>query len=262
METCSKCGKQFTRKGMAQHQKRKIPCDRKLECKKCGKIFKHIGDFKRHCDRKTPCDPVIINTSIVDNVCLHCGRSFSTKGSLTRHYLKCKTREAKSMRDDIKEYKTEIFDLKNELKEHKKEIKDLKNELKELKYANKKEIKELKAAHAKELAQARAYTAVSPPEDNKSGFIYVIQPREFVNDGENIYKIGRTCRQADSRLLEYPKHSRVYYTRFVNNCHEKENAVKQHLKNKFIQRTDLGATELFQGDITSILKEIQSVLAG
>jgi len=88
-----------------------------------------------------------------------------------------------------------------------------------------------------------------------SGYIYVIKEREFVKTNENIYKSGKTKRTINERLCQYPKNSILLFTMFVHNCHETEQKIIKELKNKFIQRKDIG-TEYFQGDINKIIKEV------
>lgn len=92
MAKCDKCGKEFTEQGLKRHKTRKIPCDRILECKKCKKIFTHPGNYKKHINRKTTCEPVAGDPSQPTpvNTCHFCYRTMSTPRNLKRHFVTCK----------------------------------------------------------------------------------------------------------------------------------------------------------------------------
>ena len=53
------------------------------KCNKCTKNFKYKSDFERHKNRKTPCT---LAKNVSKNFsCTECGKTFTTKRSLTRH---------------------------------------------------------------------------------------------------------------------------------------------------------------------------------
>lgn len=94
-----------------------------------------------------------------------------------------------------------------------------------------------------------------------NGFIYVIKEREFVNTGEDIFKIGRTSRQIGERLCEYPKGSHPHYFENVKNCEEVEQLIIKKLiliPEEFIHRTDIGS-EYFEGNISKLIHIIKSI---
>ena len=145
MNSCPKCHKKFTRKGLAYHLKRKIPCDRKLECKKCHKIFKHAGNLKKHLARKTPCEPIAGDPTkpVPVNTCHYCFRSFSTKGNLKQHFGRCKMKSVNGMKmiyekmvamekknkEDSKERDRKYRELEREMKKDKKEMAEMRKQL-------------------------------------------------------------------------------------------------------------------------------------
>ena len=47
-------------------------------------------------------------------------------------------------------------------------------------------------------------------------FIYIIKIREFVNNNQNIYKIGRTTQDNLKRFNNYPKGSILLYYIYIN----------------------------------------------
>lgn len=143
---CVKCHKSFTeRKYLIQHQRRKIPCDRKLRCEKCGKTFISKRDLDRHLeDRKTPCEPIVGGKAPTvgagENKCVFCGRNFTTTKRLENHVAKCKIANNKKVFADgtfkagmevlaekVKKEDDEYVSIK------KSEFDDIKRELAELK---------------------------------------------------------------------------------------------------------------------------------
>ena len=67
--SCESCNKTFLRPvDLDRHKNRKIPCDRQLICNRCGEIFKHIGLYKQHINKKKKCQNInelhIINRKI------------------------------------------------------------------------------------------------------------------------------------------------------------------------------------------------------
>lgn len=86
------------------------------------------------------------------------------------------------------------------------------------------------------------------------GYIYLLQEREFIRSGENIYKIGRTSHHPNQRLGKYPKDSELHIIVSVNDDLDSENILLKIFRKKFTRRSDIGA-EYFQGDV-KIMKEI------
>lgn len=65
------------------------------KCEKCNVSFDRRYVYEKHINRKTPCDRVVEPDPDAEFPCIHCGRSFSRKDVLTRHYTTCKMRNSK-----------------------------------------------------------------------------------------------------------------------------------------------------------------------
>jgi hypothetical protein len=76
---------------LEKHDKRKYPCDKKLECNVCKKTFATSSSLKRHLGRKTPCEPIQGNPleKTRENTCHFCYKKFAGKQSLRRHFNTC-----------------------------------------------------------------------------------------------------------------------------------------------------------------------------
>jgi len=71
------------------------------KCDRCGKIYNHKNNFRKHLNRKYPCIPIENNEDnhfennenndfedhedSIKNMCTFCHKTFSCKFSLTRH---------------------------------------------------------------------------------------------------------------------------------------------------------------------------------
>lgn len=93
-------------------------------------------------------------------------------------------------------------------------------------------------------------------QSRKREYIYIIHTREFLNSNSPVYKIGRT-QNIDRRFNEYAKGSVLIFSSLVHTNIEK--AVLNTFKAKYKHRTDLGR-ELFEGDISSMLKDIMAAV--
>jgi hypothetical protein len=91
------------------------------------------------------------------------------------------------------------------------------------------------------------------------GYIYIIHVREFMNAGQNVFKIGRTI-DIHKRFKQYPKGSQLIYTCLVDHdILRTERAVMKSLKHHCIQRKDIG-TEYFEADRDCIIKLVGLVV--
>lgn len=88
--------------------------------------------------------------------------------------------------------------------------------------------------------------------DNKCGAIYLLQEREFLNSGENVYKIGRTSQEGLKRFDSYPKGSVLYCIRKSDNPIRDEKTIKNVFDDMFENRDDIGR-EYYQGDLTDMI---------
>ena len=90
-----------------------------------------------------------------------------------------------------------------------------------------------------------------------SNSIYLIQEREFINSGENVYKIGKTKQDNLKRFKQYPKGSKLLLQQICDDCDKLEKELIADFKNKFIHRKDIG-NEYFEGDYKEMLKDIHN----
>lgn len=65
------------------------------KCETCKTVFDRKYVYEKHINRKTPCTRVVEPDPDAEFTCIHCGRSFSRKDVLTRHYTTCKMRNSK-----------------------------------------------------------------------------------------------------------------------------------------------------------------------
>ena len=91
-----------------------------------------------------------------------------------------------------------------------------------------------------------------------SGYNYIIQTRESQRMKENVYKIGRTkCIQ--KRFKQYPKGSKLIYSRKSSDDKMSECLLKRNFANVFRQRKDYGL-EYFEGEIRNMKIEFDNIL--
>ena len=90
-------------------------------------------------------------------------------------------------------------------------------------------------------------------------YIYLLREREFLRLNENVYKIGKTEQEPNSRLAGYPKGSEIIL--FINtiDCHTTEAKILDIFKNIFVQRIDIGV-EYFEGDKNYMVRIICDVI--
>jgi len=91
------------------------------------------------------------------------------------------------------------------------------------------------------------------------GYVYVIITREFLNALSPVLKIGYSI-NISHRLSQYPKGSRLLYTRFVENVKSKETEVLRMLQEGFQKRKDIGK-EYFEGSPNAIINCVDSILS-
>lgn len=86
---------------------------------------------------------------------------------------------------------------------------------------------------------------------SREGYFYLIHIREFIISNQSIYKLGKTtC--IKRRFTQYPKNSKLIFSKKIENKDETENHMKHIFKKKFNQRLDIG-TEYYEGDIDEII---------
>jgi hypothetical protein len=86
------------------------------------------------------------------------------------------------------------------------------------------------------------------------GIIYLIHVREFLNKGENVFKVGRT-KNLTQRLSHYPKGSKLIFCMDAVNCTRAEKEILGILAEEHLLRRDLGR-EYIEGDLEHIIESM------
>jgi hypothetical protein len=92
-----------------------------------------------------------------------------------------------------------------------------------------------------------------------SGYIYLLQEREFSRLNEPTYKLGATTQTLAGRLGQYPKGSIIIVAFNVNDCFKIEERLKIIFEHKFHQCTEYGK-EYFRGDLDEMKYIISDVI--
>ena len=92
-------------------------------------------------------------------------------------------------------------------------------------------------------------------------YIYLLKEREFINANQEVYKVGRTKQENQTRFKQYPKGSVLYFQMICNNCNTIEKKVLGLFKEKeiFNHRKDIGS-EYFEGDYNEMISIIYSTI--
>lgn len=90
-------------------------------------------------------------------------------------------------------------------------------------------------------------------------YIYLLREREFINANQEVYKVGRTKQENQTRFKQYPKGSVLYFQMICNDCNNIEKQVLNLFKEKFINRKDIGS-EYFGGDYNEMINIIYSTI--
>jgi len=238
-----------------------------FKCEKCKRSFDREYVYEKHINRKTPCEHVIKPDPNADFTCMYCGRTFSRKDVLTRHYTTCKMRKSKHSLVKIKERELLESKLKSdteiketELDDHKK-LKNDKPEKEHIEIVNpeplkKEEIQESKKSSKEEQTKEPYQKEFKGPEVN---YIYLLQEREFIKTNEKIYKIGRSKQKNGKRFSQYPKGSTLLFQIICEDCVCTEKKLIKLFKTKFKQRKDIGR-EYFEGNYQVMIDEIYTMI--
>jgi len=85
-------------------------------------------------------------------------------------------------------------------------------------------------------------------------YIYLIHCRASINNGENVYKIGKTT-DFNKRLDGYDKGSIPILSLYVNECDEFEKKLINIFDIKYKQRSDYGR-EYYEGEVNDMINQI------
>jgi hypothetical protein len=89
-------------------------------------------------------------------------------------------------------------------------------------------------------------------------YIYIIQEREFIRLNEQTYKIGRTTKTPNNRLMKYPKGSDPIFSLRVDDSKKFESDIINFFKKKFEQKKEYG-TEYFSGNLNDMINTIMKI---
>jgi hypothetical protein len=89
------------------------------------------------------------------------------------------------------------------------------------------------------------------------GFIYMIRTRACVNSNESVFKVGKTRQAFRARMAGYDKGYETVIVVPVPSAllDQQETMLLQHLRQKFVSRTDYGA-EYFEGERMTMTREV------
>ena len=96
----------------------------------------------------------------------------------------------------------------------------------------------------------------SPPQNTpkESHHLYCLIEREFIQSGENLYKVGKSL-HLSQRMSAYPKGSYIISVFKVNDCHVLEKVLLKQLDacNDVTNARDIGR-EYYRGELKDIMK--------
>ena len=90
-------------------------------------------------------------------------------------------------------------------------------------------------------------------------YVYLLQEREFVNNGEPVYKIGKTKQANLQRFNSYPKGSVLLQQTYCNDCNKTEKEIIKLFDTKYKKRTDRGS-EYYEGNFKQMIFDINKII--
>jgi hypothetical protein len=90
-------------------------------------------------------------------------------------------------------------------------------------------------------------------------YIYLIHIREFVNNGDNVYKIGKTKQKNLKRFNNYPNGSELLFHCICDNCDVSEKDIINMFDSKYIKRKEFG-NEYYEGDYRLMIYDIFTII--
>lgn len=201
------------------------------ECPRCIYTSKYKSSLKNHFERKNVCQADKEDVSIENCIkMLNEGKLYNKEireNNKIKHICLCGKQFDRKKRIQKHRYKCEIYN-KHQRQEQTK-IQELEQKIKTLQQK-----------------------PVSPKPNLQ--FVYILQEREFINNGENIYKIGKTI-NPKGRMGQYPKGSKLLGLFKCENCDNMEQKLIILFDEKFIKRRDIG-NEYYEGDINLMTQQI------
>ena len=90
-------------------------------------------------------------------------------------------------------------------------------------------------------------------------YVYLLQEREFVNNKEPVYKIGKTKQANLQRFNSYPKGSVLLLQNCCNDCNKTEKEIIKLFDTKYKKRTDRGS-EYYEGNYREMTIDIYKII--
>ena len=90
-------------------------------------------------------------------------------------------------------------------------------------------------------------------------YIYLLKEREFLNSGEDVYKIGKTTQQNDKRFRQYPKNSVLLFQSICSDCSSIQKIIISKFRVEFKQRKDIGI-EYFEGNFMLMINYLLDII--
>lgn len=196
-------------------------------CKKCNKDFKTSYELERHKNNKRPCDKKTLY------VCEKCGYSNVNKLKYENHLA----RKTPCVRT--------LTITENDLNRH----------LDEFGSKIKQETEEKMAEQFAALKSVPKKKTVK----NTIEYIYIVQEREFVNNDEDIYKIGKTSNNIRVRMNDYPKNSALHYVTGVIDSTSIEKKAIALFDAEFINMKNIGR-EYYKGDLLTMMQKLNKLV--
>jgi len=91
-------------------------------------------------------------------------------------------------------------------------------------------------------------------------YIYLLKEREFVNNGQNIFKIGKSRQRNTERFRGYPNDSILLFQMVCANCDRSERMIIRLFREKYIHKNEIG-NEYFEGDYKCMIQDIFYVIS-
>ena len=104
---------------------------------------------------------------------------------------------------------------------------------------------------------AKKVVKSASPKTPKS-YVYHIREREHIRMEEEVYKLGKTTQEPNSRLAGYPKDSEVVLYMDVLDCHKTEKTLMTEFDERFTSRRDVGR-EYYEGDLNHMKRTFMDV---
>jgi len=240
-------------------------------CPRCGSEFERKSNYQQHIfgrkdyPRRAPCRATYSNISIEEvkrqyenlpnyaerdiKTCRICNKEFTNLVKLKQHEIECRRPTIQTTtNNNTNTVNSQIDELSvKQIVENDTVRKQLMEDVQKLKA----ELESLKNIACNVVGESKLH-------DTQAG-VYIIRKREFRNNNENIWKIGKTG-DVIARFKQYDKNSELVYFYNVPKIYitELETKLRQNLSKDFQNRKDIGL-EYFEADRQSFIKQFATI---